>query len=252
MSRLAEACTASYLDFNVNTATNKVDAWAFVEDYYDNECNYGWGYFFHDYLATVQIVSPTQNYATDGDAQYGVVGGGGSASAFASLSFQGDAGVFDISLEVSIWCSVVGYIHQWPWVGIAEAPRHTYSVWPTDECGISGNDYSSGHPGKDVNASAYGSNVKSMDSGTVEYVYGSGQPNVPGDENFVVVQGSDGMYTIYAHVTPSVSPQDTVTAGDSIGVVDNTGRTNGPHAHICRSENPGCGGGVDYNLPNCP
>jgi len=253
MPRTAEACVATYLDFNVNTSTNKVDAWAFVEDYYDSECFSGsWGYYEHSYLATVYVVSPTQNYASDGDAQYNVVYGGGSANAFASLSFQDDSGVFDVSFEVNIWCSIVGTLLHVPWGGPLEAPRHAYSEWPTDECGLSpgGLDYSENHPGKDVNASDYGSNVRSMDSGTVTNVFGSGQSG--GNANFVVVQGSDGMYTVYAHVTPSVEEEEMVGGGQFIGTVDNTGTTQGPHAHICRSQTPSCSGGVDYNLPDCP
>jgi murein DD-endopeptidase MepM/ murein hydrolase activator NlpD len=88
-----------------------------------------------------------------------------------------------------------------------------------------------------------------MVGGTVTAYRSTGTPG--GDENFVIVQGADGMYTIYAHVTPSVT-SGTVVAGQTIGTVDNTGTTSNPHVHICRSSTQSCSGGVEYKPADCP
>jgi murein DD-endopeptidase MepM/ murein hydrolase activator NlpD len=91
-----------------------------------------------------------------------------------------------------------------------------------------------------------------MEAGTVKSIRNTGSP-FPGLANKVVVQGSDGMYTLYLHVFPSVVVNQTVSAGQKIGTVDNTGQTSGPHAHICRSPDQSCTPkGVDYELPACP
>ena len=141
------------------------------------------------------------------------------------------------------------------WVGgggdqraVQVTPRHTYQQWPTDSCQIN-QGYSSGHRGYDLDATAYNTAARSMDAGTVTHIRSDGTPG--GQENFVIVQGSDGLYTIYAHVTPSVSVNQSVSAGQTIGQVDNTGTTSGPHTHVCRSATPNCSGGIDFQVPSC-
>jgi murein DD-endopeptidase MepM/ murein hydrolase activator NlpD len=84
-----------------------------------------------------------------------------------------------------------------------------------------------------------------MDPGVVRYLRSTGTPG--GDDNFVAVQASDSYYSIYAHVHPSVNVGDSVTAGQIVGIVDNTGTTYGPHSHVCRSPDSSCKpNGIDY------
>ena len=129
---------------------------------------------------------------------------------------------------------------------------HLYQRWPTDICIITTEYSVPDHPGKDFAASAFGVAVKSMDPGVVTATFSGGTHD--GNENFVVVRGVDNYYSIYAHVTPSVSPSQSVTVGQTIGVVDNTGTTSGPHSHICRSPDQSCKpNGIDYRPAlSCP
>ncbi|MBS9803137.1 peptidoglycan DD-metalloendopeptidase family protein [Bacillus toyonensis] len=54
--------------------------------------------------------------------------------------------------------------------------------------------------------------------------------------HFVVIQGSDGFFTEYAHVNPfpGIDVGVTVLEGTLIGTVDNSGPTTGPHVHFAR------------------
>jgi hypothetical protein len=108
--QFAEACTATYLDFNVNTAQSKIEAWSWVEDYYNfspcfDEAYWALGWWSHSYHASVHITSPTQNLAYHIDSLPNVDYGGGSASAYASLSYVGESGLYDIVLESWIDCN---------------------------------------------------------------------------------------------------------------------------------------------------
>lgn len=256
LPHMAGACMAAYMDFNVDTAQAEIEAWSYVEDYYSSSPCFdsasSWQYWEHYYEAHINLRSPTGNWASDSASTGYVPYGGGSATAYHYLSFQGDAGMYNIDWTAWIICTVGGYILNTGDGDVVEAPLYaSYDEWPTDECGLSGSDWSPTHRGKDVNASVFGSDVRAMEDGVVKAIEPNGTPG--GDENFVVVQGSDGMYTIYAHVTPSVVVNQTVSAGQKIGTVDDTGVTNGPHVHLCRSPDMSCNPrGVDYQLPNCP
>ncbi len=51
--------------------------------------------------------------------------------------------------------------------------------------------------------------------------------------NYIVVQHSNGTYTRYAHLSKvSASIGDSVSKGERIGAVGNTGRSSGPHLHF--------------------
>lgn len=54
--------------------------------------------------------------------------------------------------------------------------------------------------------------------------------------NFVVIRGSDGFFTEYAHVfpRPEIVVGTTVPQGFLIGNIDRSGRTTGPHVHLAR------------------
>jgi hypothetical protein len=115
--QFAEACTATYLDFNVNTAQSKIEAWSWVEDYYNfspcfDEAYWALGWWSHSYQASVHITSPTQNVAWHVDSLPNVDYGGGSASAYASISYIGEPGTYVIELEADIGCNWGGMFVQ--------------------------------------------------------------------------------------------------------------------------------------------
>ncbi|MFE7812529.1 M23 family metallopeptidase [Streptomyces sp. NPDC057433] len=60
--------------------------------------------------------------------------------------------------------------------------------------------------------------------------------NCPKFANMILVRGSDGYYTEYAHVSGThMLPGLEITQGKLLGWVDNSGVTTGPHVHIGRS-----------------
>lgn len=252
----AQTCVVTYMDHNIDTTENEVQAWASVEDYFDTypcfDYAYNeWFYWSHSYEATVDIESPTQNSAYDYDGQASVSYGGGSADAYAELSFTGDLGVYEIFLTILINCTVGGdFIDDDDDIPPIEIPIYAgYDAWPADTCTVT-QGYSSSHPSIDIDASDWGADVYAMEDGTVVAVFDSGTPG--GTANFVIIQGADDMYTIYAHVDPTVTEQQTVSAGQKIGEVDNTGTTTGSHVHITRSSTQNDEDGVDFELPDCP
>jgi hypothetical protein len=114
MPQTASACVATYADFNVDTTQAEVEAWAWVEDYYDqspcfDEIYSTWPYWEHRYEAYVQIQSPTTNSAYDYQSTWYVPYGGGSASAFSSLSVEDDPGVYSIDWQLLIFCIIGQY-----------------------------------------------------------------------------------------------------------------------------------------------
>lgn len=87
--------------------------------------------------------------------------------------------------------------------------------------------WGSTHTGTDIGA-ASGTPIYAAASGTVLF---SGWKGTLG--KLVVVNHGNGIQTYYAHCsTLLVSPGDTVTAGQQIAKVGNTGRSTGPHLHF--------------------
>jgi len=73
-----------------------------------------------------------------------------------------------------------------------------------------------------------GTSILSAQDGTVTFAGESG-----GYGNVVVIEGSDGLVTKYAHCdTLLVSAGQTVKTGDPIATVGNTGSSTGPHLHF--------------------
>ena len=83
------------------------------------------------------------------------------------------------------------------------------------------------HTGTDIGAPS-GTPIYAAASGTVIF---SGWKGTLG--KFIVVNHTNGVQSYYAHCsTLLVSPGDTVTAGQLIAKVGNTGRSTGPHLHF--------------------
>ena len=90
-----------------------------------------------------------------------------------------------------------------------------------------GSRWGSTHTGTDIGAST-GTSIKAAASGTVLF---SGWKGTLG--KLVVINHGNGVQTYYAHCSSLlVSAGDTVTAGQLIAKVGNTGRSTGPHLHF--------------------
>lgn len=91
-----------------------------------------------------------------------------------------------------------------------------------------------------------GDPVYAMEAGTVTAaVSGVGAASYPACMNqhtsadHVTIQTSDNYYTDYYHITPTVSVNQVVNAGDEIGTVDNSGCQSKPHLHVQRRTSSG-------------
>jgi hypothetical protein len=71
---------------------------------------YGGPYYEHAYSATVDIESPTQNWAYDYDSQGWTPYGGGSADAYDSISYLDDPGIYEARMIIQISCSWIGQL----------------------------------------------------------------------------------------------------------------------------------------------
>ncbi|WP_241988995.1 M23 family metallopeptidase [Leucobacter luti] len=105
----------------------------------------------------------------------------------------------------------------------------------------------------------YGAEILAVADGTVSSVLDGLQANVPGtlpaqdpelaskltvenvDGNHVVLDLGDGVYAMYAHMIAgslTVKPGDTVTAGQVLGKLGNTGNANASHLHFQLMDGP--------------
>lgn len=83
------------------------------------------------------------------------------------------------------------------------------------------------HTGVDI-ASAYGTEVKASDSGTILYVGGWG-----GYGNVVIIDHGNNLSTVYAHLSRFVAQKgENIKKGALIGYVGSTGYSTGPHLHF--------------------
>ena len=86
---------------------------------------------------------------------------------------------------------------------------------------------STNHKGIDIGA-GYGTKVSAADSGTVIMAQYNG-----GYGNCVVINHGNGMTTLYGHMSQiNVSVGQSVSKGDSVGLVGSTGVSSGPHLHF--------------------
>jgi len=87
-----------------------------------------------------------------------------------------------------------------------------------------------GHNGVDFSGRG-GSNVYAAAGGTVLISLSAGYNG--GYGHYIVINHPNGMQTLYSHLSANfVSPGDTVTRGQVIGQIGNTGRSTGPHLHF--------------------
>ena len=99
--------------------------------------------------------------------------------------------------------------------------------WPAS--GSISQGYWGGHPAIDI-AGWTGAPVKAADSGYVALATGGWSG---GYGNHVIVDHGNGFVTLYAHLNSIyVSAGESVTRGQQIGSLGNTGNSTGPHLHL--------------------
>lgn len=87
-----------------------------------------------------------------------------------------------------------------------------------------------GYNGVDL-AAAVGTAIRAAAAGDVIIAASSGWNG--GYGNYVVVRHANGTQTLYAHMSSvAVSTGDSVSQGETLGGVGNTGRSTGPHLHF--------------------
>lgn len=112
--------------------------------------------------------------------------------------------------------------------------------WPA--AGYVSQSYWGGHPAIDI-AGSIGAAVTAADGG---YVVLAGGGWNGGYGNHVIIDHGNGFTTLYAHLNSIfVSPGMTVSKGQQIGTMGNTGNSTGPHLHLEVRY-----GGVPYNPAN--
>ncbi|GAB4454526.1 MAG: peptidoglycan DD-metalloendopeptidase family protein [Bacteroidia bacterium] len=84
------------------------------------------------------------------------------------------------------------------------------------------------HYGTDIDLNK-GDSVKCAFDGVVRYA----NKKVKGYGQVIIVRHFNGFETVYAHLSKIlVSPNDTIKAGEVLGLGGNTGRSTGPHLHF--------------------
>ena len=117
--------------------------------------------------------------------------------------------------------------------------------WPTNRPYAITSDYSwrwgSFHNAIDISGTGFGSPIYAAGEGVVVDInkscpnngyYGNRCGRTYG--NYIIIQHDDGMYTMYAHLTKNlnVSVGQTVTKGQIIGSMGNSGSSTGAHLHF--------------------
>jgi murein DD-endopeptidase MepM/ murein hydrolase activator NlpD len=102
-------------------------------------------------------------------------------------------------------------------------------VWPTVATYLSGNDWNPPlHRGIDI-AGAEGNSIYAADSGVVVYAGWSDS----GYGNLLVIDHGTGWQTAYAHlVSIAVGCGQSVSQGEVVAGLGNTGNSSGPHLHF--------------------
>ena len=105
--------------------------------------------------------------------------------------------------------------------------------WPVPICHNYSRGYGRGHYALDIcngPVPVYGHDIVAADSGTVIY---AGYGWNGGFGNMVKISHGNGLVTLYAHMSSvKVSTGQTVSRGQVIGAVGNSGASSGPHLHF--------------------
>ncbi len=131
--------------------------------------------------------------------------------------------------------------------GMYANPGSGSFVWPVPGYRYVSRWMSSGHKGTDICA-AYGTPIIAADSGAVvtSHAWSGSRSGYDSYGNYVVIDHGNGWSTLYAHMSSrAVSVGQTVSKGDIIGYVGQTGRATGPHCHFEMYHN-----GVRYSARN--
>lgn len=109
------------------------------------------------------------------------------------------------------------------------APSGTRLQWPTTTTKIT-QYFSWRHTGVDI-ASRQSPPIFAAEGGTVVRAQTSGWNGGYGHN--IIIDHGNGLQTLYGHMaTLFVTVGDTVTRGQTIGIMGNTGRSTGPHVHF--------------------
>ena len=112
------------------------------------------------------------------------------------------------------------------------------------------------HNGIDISGTPWGSNIYASNDGVVTYVFrdcpnNGSYPNGCGSGygNQVIIEHENNIYTIYAHMTNDVPVNvgQTVSKGQVIGFMGNSGQSTGKHLHFGVSIGNPKKGGTFYN-----
>ena len=126
-------------------------------------------------------------------------------------------------------------------------------IWPANRHYLSGNNFSSWHPGLDI-AGRLGEPIYASDSGTVIYAgYSLNTAGVPvGYGQYVVIDHGNGYQTLYAHASQLyVRCGQQVARGTVVAAVGSIGKSTGPHLHF--EIRAGGGGAVNpWNILPAP
>ena len=125
---------------------------------------------------------------------------------------------------------------QVPGYQVAETDRNGDFLWPVPGYGTVSQEYdATKHTGIDISAEQ-GVAVIAAADGTVSHIQTWDGSTTTGDQsygNMVQITHADERTTLYAHLSKVlVSSGDSVSAGETIGYVGNTGNADGAHLHF--------------------
>ncbi len=133
----------------------------------------------------------------------------------ASTSGGSGSGVVDSSTDFSFPLKASGI-----YISSGYGGRYLWGKWE-------------GHGGTDfcIRGGSYGASIYASRGGTVIYTDPTGKQTTYG--KYIIIDHGDGYTTIYAHCSQIlVSQGQTVSRGQLIGKVGDTGRVSGPHLHF--------------------
>lgn len=124
-------------------------------------------------------------------------------------------------------------------------------LWPVPDSRNITQYANSGHIALDITASSDVPIVATKSGTVVKVLHGDEAPNWVGYGNGVVIYHGDGYYSHYAHMSSTaVSVNQTVTQGQLIGYMGNTGNSYGRHLHFqIKTVNYGGNDKAIYNSP---